>query len=525
MTKKLTKNMVLTIVFQIFILTSFIISNAAEEITIKITSPQDNALITENKFTITGIATGVSKVQINGKDVSVNVEDKTFKGPILVAPGYAKKNNIVDDDTHIIMSYPGPTTIKVKAEGKSEEIKVYCYQMFVKSAYEGLTYYISLHWYWQNWNNNTLVQCPFSDWPLAKLDQGRRMMCKPYHESWWYYEDFSSDFTDIWECRNGYSYRNITKMIIHTLPAIDGQVQPMGIVFKNCIFGNPDYYGQMNFDISKYKVNGQPLKMLYGEWNSYLPNLIPNACYIVLDKYQPDTDMEIVVTEMPTYDFGEYVFKWFVFMEIDLLRDYKIEIDPGHGKGPKTGYYHGAGPSVYGDYEDDLVLDMGLKLRSKLIEGDYVTEMTRATIYDLSDNTKVSLRARVDKANKRKPVPADIFVSFHCNSSTNSSAHGTETFFYSEPTARGGQSGWLAWYINFHLVMTGLKDRGTKHANFYVIKYTEVPAVLVETAFISNYELQSAQTITDAARLHYPVFRDPLVEAIYRGIGEYFSSK
>lgn len=60
-----------------------------------------------------------------------------------------------------------------------------------------------------------------------------------------------------------------------------------------------------------------------------------------------------------------------------------------------------------------------------------------------------------------------------------------------------------------------LRDRGASTANFYVLKRSAMPAVLVETAFITNYN--------EEAMLSDPQWQKQFAEAIARGISEYFN--
>ena len=104
----------------------------------------------------------------------------------------------------------------------------------------------------------------------------------------------------------------------------------------------------------------------------------------------------------------------------------------------------------------------------------------------------------------------DVFVSIHCNAA-NTIAQGTETFGYYN-SANGKE---LASCI--HNQITGtipeLVDRGVKTAGFYVIKYTNAPAALVEMAFIDNNE--DAEILRDR--------KDDFARAIARGITDYLS--
>lgn len=79
---------------------------------------------------------------------------------------------------------------------------------------------------------------------------------------------------------------------------------------------------------------------------------------------------------------------------------------------------------------------------------------------------------------------ADVFISVHCNSFSSNSANGVETLYY--PTSVKGKH--LAECIQTGLLKTtGLFNRGCKmRRDLHVLRATKAPAVLVETAFISN---------------------------------------
>lgn len=105
---------------------------------------------------------------------------------------------------------------------------------------------------------------------------------------------------------------------------------------------------------------------------------------------------------------------------------------------------------------------------------------------------------------------ADLFVSIHCNAAANTSAQGTETFCYQ----LGGAGEKLAKCIQSQIIGTlGTVDRGIKEGNFAVIRDSDCPAVLVETAFISNFD--------DEALLASEGKRDQFAAAIARGITDY----
>lgn len=104
---------------------------------------------------------------------------------------------------------------------------------------------------------------------------------------------------------------------------------------------------------------------------------------------------------------------------------------------------------------------------------------------------------------------ADLFVSIHCNAFSNCNANGTETLIYDY----GGKSEYAARFIQENLVeYLETTDRGVKVRNdLIVLKNTNMPAVLVEPAFISNYD--EAIMLRDR--------QEEIAEAIAEGIISY----
>jgi len=117
----------------------------------------------------------------------------------------------------------------------------------------------------------------------------------------------------------------------------------------------------------------------------------------------------------------------------------------------------------------------------------------------------IPLSVRVERANALVTAKPKLFLSVHANAAGDnwSSATGIETFcyrFYSKSER-------LAKVFQSHLVTaTGWRDRGVKEANFYVLKYTRMPAVLTENGFYSNRQecekLLSAEWRQKIARAH-----------------------
>ncbi|KKM93854.1 hypothetical protein LCGC14_1204200 [marine sediment metagenome] len=143
----------------------------------------------------------------------------------------------------------------------------------------------------------------------------------------------------------------------------------------------------------------------------------------------------------------------------------KVFIDPGHG---------GRDPGVTGNgyRESDLTLEDALAVGAMLIKAGVQVKFSRTT------DKYVALYERAKMANA---WGADIFISFHINGVESSLATGTETFYYR------ARSKALAEKMQKTLVDTlGLTNRGVKTRGFVVVKYTKMPAVLLEPFFIGN---------------------------------------
>ena len=209
---------------------------------------------------------------------------------------------------------------------------------------------------------------------------------------------------------------------------------------------------------------------------------------------------------------------------------YTIVVDPGHGG-------HDSGAVGNGYREKDLALQVGLKLGKELGK-DYNVIMTRTT-----DIFK-TLQERPEIGNVRS---ADLFVSVHLNSGGNSSASGTEVYYYAKKDADNysrdvakfnntvdsgvAMSDYALKDINYRMnqtrssalaqdVLNGLlsnfatKDRGVKSANFAVLRGSNSPSILIELGFMTNYsdvsqfvndfdQERAAKVIADAIRRHF----------------------
>jgi N-acetylmuramoyl-L-alanine amidase len=177
-----------------------------------------------------------------------------------------------------------------------------------------------------------------------------------------------------------------------------------------------------------------------------------------------------------------------------------IVIDPGHG-GSDRGTVHG------GVSEADLTLDMAKRLRDLLVARGWQVKLTHDTdvdVYAPDDSAHQELQARVDVANR---AGARLFVSIHVNAFINSGPYGTTTYI-SKPDDVA-----LAQVVERQLSSDGTKDDGIVKSHLYVTLHTKMPAVLVETAFLSNP--------SDYALLTSAAWRQKVVQEIADGIAQY----
>lgn len=178
-----------------------------------------------------------------------------------------------------------------------------------------------------------------------------------------------------------------------------------------------------------------------------------------------------------------------------------IIIDPGHG---------GSDPGAQrnGVSEKSLSLDMAKRLRDVLIARGWQVQMTRDTdidVYQANDSARDELQSRIDIATR---AGARMLVSIHVNSFVNSGPSGTTTY-YSKPVDVP-----LALSVEHAMdPLLGTKDDGIVKSRLYMTLHSPMPAVLVETAFLSNPD--------DFSKLISPDWREKVAEGIASGIDRY----
>ncbi len=152
---------------------------------------------------------------------------------------------------------------------------------------------------------------------------------------------------------------------------------------------------------------------------------------------------------------------------VQMMLAWSVCLDPGHG-----GSDNGAVGIYYTEKEANL--DVAYLTRSYLEQLPVCETVSMTRLAD----SYVSLVDRVEYANAGG---YDRFISIHHNA-FNGSVQGTETYCYTD----GSPESFAFRDITHPYIVEafGYIDRGVKTANFYVIKYTEMPSILGEASFI-----------------------------------------
>lgn len=155
-----------------------------------------------------------------------------------------------------------------------------------------------------------------------------------------------------------------------------------------------------------------------------------------------------------------------------------IYIDPGHGGVDPGAYYKDI-------YEEDINLQISLKLKDKLESMGAIIYLTRDADYDLS-NPKSSLRKRSDLSNRAKAINnsnADIYLSIHLNASNSITWKGAQAFYddINENNKKIAEK--FQKYFNTYL---NSKRSAKEIKTLYMYQRINVPGLLLELGFISN---------------------------------------
>lgn len=199
-----------------------------------------------------------------------------------------------------------------------------------------------------------------------------------------------------------------------------------------------------------------------------------------------------------------------------------IILDPGHGGLTASGVYTTA-PGKMFKFKDGTIAYEGVLNRqiasmvSKFLKGNGAFNVVSTVACE--DPTDVSLTDRVKVANKFKSSET-IYISIHCNAGGGT---GFEIFTTKGSTRSDLLAEYIATNVESYYKQLGLKTRydlsdgdKDKEEDFYVIRKTNCPAVLLECGFFDNEK--------DFALLSNKAFQEQLGYKIYLGILEFVNA-
>lgn len=196
-----------------------------------------------------------------------------------------------------------------------------------------------------------------------------------------------------------------------------------------------------------------------------------------------------------------------LFSSLSALTDAPtVVVDVGHG-----GTDRGARGHLPYCEEKKLCLLTARLVKQYLDQLGYHVVMTRNT------DDFVSLPRRVEIASQAQ---GNIFVSVHFNSSRSPEAQGIEVFFHDgkEDRTRTSASKKLADSVLARVLRrTSAQSRGVKKGNFFVIRETSMPAILVEGGFISNRDERTLLKSRD--------YQERIARGIADGVDQYFKAR
>ena len=179
-----------------------------------------------------------------------------------------------------------------------------------------------------------------------------------------------------------------------------------------------------------------------------------------------------------------------------------VVVDSGHG-GEDSGKI-----GVNGALEKDINLAIGKMLKEALEKENIQVVLTRDKDEMLAGSKSEDMKERVKIMNDAKPV---LVVSVHQNSYVTEQESGAQVFYYSN--SEKGKVLALDLQENLKKLDTGNRREAKANDTYYILRHTEVPTVIVECGFLSNWE--------EAEKLTTEVYQQELALAVCDGILQY----
>ncbi len=196
-----------------------------------------------------------------------------------------------------------------------------------------------------------------------------------------------------------------------------------------------------------------------------------------------------------------------------------ICVDPGHGFVDT-----GTESEFLGElYEKDINFAVALKLKEHLIHLGFDVIMTHNGVevpitnayYNHIEHHIYRTDERASFANERIDE-IDYYISLHCNAFSTPDAYGTVLYYYEGPTKASKVDAQICEVLKKSIIehFPDSKIPSVKNDIFYVIKYTQMPATLIEMGFATNEG--------DAKNLIDPQWQDEFAKALAEGLHNYY---
>ncbi len=184
-----------------------------------------------------------------------------------------------------------------------------------------------------------------------------------------------------------------------------------------------------------------------------------------------------------------------------------VILDPGHG-----GWDPGKA-GINGEDEKDINLKIAEEIKDHLEQGGAVVYMTRTGDDALGKTKNEDMKNRISSARNGE---ADIFISIHQNSFPAANVKGAQVFYHK--ASEGGKK--LAESIQGHLISFADNENkriAKENDSYYILKKTDIAAVIIECGFLSNPD--------EEKRLNSEDYRRKIAWAVYMGIWDYFKGE
>ena len=172
---------------------------------------------------------------------------------------------------------------------------------------------------------------------------------------------------------------------------------------------------------------------------------------------------------------------------------------------PAHGYTDPGKIGINKKKEKDINLSIAKKVEKKLKKQNIIVKMTRREDKGLGDTKIADMKERVKRINNTKP---NLAVSIHQNSYTQESVKGAQVFYFTH--SKEGKEAAEVMQEMFRLFDKENKRVCKGNNTYYMLRKTEVPTIIVECGFLSNWE--------EAEKLSTKEYQEKVAQVICDGI-------